>query len=239
MDRVRSLRPASTEESMNRIAPALFAGLLLWPTSSARAEPIWGYRSPGNESIKSPGSDAGLTFPNTGFTTASGDQSVVATAVVAWSVAGADAPDAVAQAQYSFALELLDEASGQTGTVSFAGSLDGTIWKDGANLTNSFTGATNQSLDLGDYRYAVALDLFEAPIGFGEAAAGKITADVTITALDDPPAPVPPVVEDPEGPTAQTPEPATVVLGGLGLGLVTLGRRARAWARRHTRPDGD
>ncbi len=198
--------------------------------SAAQAGPMWGYRSPSNTNVLTPGSDAGLTFPNTSWTDTDGGGSIVVTPVQQWSVALATDPDK-AGGDYAFGLEVIDYASGMSGVVDFAGTLDGTIWKDGAALTNTFTSETAKSLDLGDYRYTVALDAFENPTGFGEEGAGKITADVTITALgDEPPPPVPttpPVDETPDPPAAQTPEPATAVMGVIGLGAVAFARLRR------------
>ena len=224
---------------MNRTSAALLVGLLAVP--AARAEPIWSYRAPSNESIKSDGSAAGLTFPNMGFTTWVGDQKVLATSVVAWSLARAESPDAVDRLPYTFELELLDDASGQTGSVSFSGVVDGTIWKEGANLTNTFTGATSHALDLGDYRYTVALDAFAGPLGFGDTKAGSITADVMVAALgeptDPPPAvdpPTPPVdpSPDPDPATVQTPEPGTISLAGIGVAVFGVWRVRRGRGRR-------
>ena len=127
---------------------------------------------------------------------------------------------------------MIDYNSGMSGILDFAGTVDGTIWKDGATVTNTFTGATTKSVDLGDHRYTLALDAFEGPKGFGEEGAGKITADVTILALGDDPVPPPvdnpePPVDEPEPPTAQTPEPATAVLGAIGLGAAAFARLRR------------
>jgi MYXO-CTERM domain-containing protein len=207
------------------LTPLLIA---LAAVQTAQAGPLWGYRSPGNTNVLTPGSDAGLTFPNTSWTDTDGGGSIVVTPVQQWSVALATDPDK-AGGDYTFGLEVIDYASGMSGLVDFAGTLDGTIWKEGTALTNTFTGETTKSLDLGDFRYTVALDAFENPTGFGEEGAGKITADVTITALDDPvPVPTtPPVVDDPDPPAAQTPEPTTAVMGVIGLGAVAFARLRR------------
>ena len=214
---------------MTRLLTPLMIALVA--VQAAQAGPLWGYRSPSNTNVLTPGSDAGLTFPNTSWTDSDGDGSIVVTPVQQWSVALATDPDRVEAGEYTIGLEVIDYASGMSGMVDFAGKLDGTIWKEGATLTNTFTGATSKSLDLGDYRYTVALDGFESPNGFGEDGQGTISADVTITALgDDPPPPVPttpPVDEDPDPPAAQTPEPATAVMGAIGLGAVAFARLRR------------
>jgi hypothetical protein len=222
---------------MKRTSVALVVGMLA--TSSARAEPIWSYRAPSNESIKSDGAAAGLTFPNTGYTTWAGDRKVLATSVVAWSLANADSPDAVGRLPYTFAVELLDDASGQAGSVSFGGVLDGAIWKTGASLTNTFTGPTSRTLDLGDHRYTVAVDAFESPLGFGTTKAGSITADVTVTTLGDPADPPPAPRADPQDPEGvHTPEPGTIALLGIGVATAGIWRGRRAGARPHNLRDG-
>ena len=213
---------------MTRLLTPLIIALAVGPT--VQAGPLWGYRSPSNTNILTPGSDAGLTFPNTSWTDADGGAAIVITPVQQWSVALATDPDRVEAGEYTFGVELIDYASGASGVLDFAGTLDGQIWKEGATLTNTFSGATAKSVDLGDYRYTVSLSGFETPTGFGEEGEGAITADVTIAEIGDdppPPAPTEPPVDDPDPPTAQTPEPASLVMGAIGLGAAAFARLRR------------
>jgi hypothetical protein len=212
------------EMSRARI-PVFFAAFIL-SVSAVQAGPMWGYRSPSNTVVQTPGEAAGLTFPNTPWLDVTGDTPITVTPVQSWSIATALSPDRVDGEFYSFGLEIKDLASGQTGTLEFDGLLTGSLWKDGTSLTNTFAGVTTQAMDLGLHRYTVELDAFEPPAGFGEAKAGRITADVVITPLGDasPPAP-----DDGESsPTAvQTPEPTTLVLGVIAIGLGATSMRSR------------
>lgn len=207
---------------------ALLIAVTLLPLA-ARAEPIWGYRSPTNTSVQTPGEAAGLSFPNTPWADAPAAGPITAIPVVSWSAAPIASPDRVDGEFYTFDLEVKDHASGLSGTLEFAGVLTGALWKDGVSLTNTFVGPTALDLDLGASRYTVALDAFEAPTGFGEGKAGRITADVTVTALGDPALPAEgetdPAAAPPEPTAAQTPEPGSVVL--IGMALVA----GAGWAR--------
>jgi hypothetical protein len=214
----------------NRVASlAGICTILIAPV--AQAGPIWSYSNPANESVKTPGADAGLTFQNTLPTQTSGDQSIPATSILSWSLANAGQPDRVAGELYHFGLLIKDYTARQEGMLSFSGILDGTIWKNGSALTNTFTGATSQSLDLGANRYDVTLDAFKAPTGFGEAGAGQIMASVAVTDAKTTSTP-PTAVKGPVA-TAQTPEPSTIALGGIAAAVASLFGFRRLSFRRH------
>ena len=210
---------------MNRLLAASSFLLVLTFTPAASAGFMWGYESPTNSTLLTPGSAAGLTFPNMPRTDGPADGRITATSLQQWSVAPPTAPDRVDQGAYTFDLRLTDYASGASGVLNFKGMLDGSIWKEGSDLTNTFTGPTSGTLDLGGNTYTVTLDGFTAPTGFGEGGAGRITADVAVQAAGESGTPA-------VGPTAaQTPEPATAVLGLFGLLAGAVGKRFRAGSR--------
>src|SRR5215218_1161172 len=176
---------ALSDLPMTRLLAACLFVLALTIAPAASAGFMWGYENPTNNSLLTPGSAAGLTFPNTSQTDGPADGRITATAVQQWSVAPASAPDRVDRGAYTFDLKLTDYASGASGVLNFKGMLDGSIWKEGADLTNTFTGSKSGTLDLGDNSYTVTLDGFTAPTGFGESGAGAITADVTVRAAGE------------------------------------------------------
>src|SRR5215212_977840 len=120
---------------MNRLLAAcsLLSILLFAPTVAAGL--MWGYENPANSALLTPGSAAGLTFPNTPQAGGPADGRITATAVQQWSVAPATSPDRVDNGAYTFGLKLTDHASGASGVLTFKGMLDGSIWKTGADLT--------------------------------------------------------------------------------------------------------
>ena len=79
------------------------------------------------------------------------------------------------------------------------------------------------SLDLGGNVYTVTLDGFTPPTAFGPGGAGRITAGVAVESAVQVAAP------EVEPATAQTPEPATAVLGLFGL--LAGAAAGRWWAR--------
>jgi hypothetical protein len=194
------------------VFPLVFA---LSFASTAAAGMLWGYENPSNTTALTPGSAAGLTFPNTTRGDGPANGRISATAVQEWSVAPAASPDRVTAEAYTFDLKLTDYTSGRSGVLAFKGVMDGTIWKTGTSLTNTFTGPTSASVNLGGSAYTVTLDGFTAPTGFGEAGAGAITADVSVRAMREP---------ETELAAAHTPEPATGVLGALAVGVLGLAR---------------
>jgi hypothetical protein len=215
---------ALSDLPMTRLLAACPFLLVLTFAPAATAGFMWGYENPANSTLLTPGSAAGLTLPNAPRADGPSDGRITATAVQQWSVAPATSPDRVSQGAYTFDLKLTDYASGASGVLNFKGMLDGSIWKEGADLTNTFTGPKSGTLDLGGNTYTVTLDEFTPPNGFGENGAGRLTADVAVQAAGQP---------DPADAetTAQTPEPGTAVLGVVGLLTGAAMRRLRAWNR--------
>lgn len=182
---------------------------LLTPTV-ANAGPMqiaWSLRSPTNTIALPEGVSGGFSFPNTVFEPGNEGGGVVATSVAAYSLATADAPDRVTDLPYEFGVELRDDASGEITRFTFTGRLSGTLWRTGTDLNNSFTGPTSQTAELGGHKYKVELDGFTSPTGYGDSAAGGIMARVSVLEPSD------------DTPIIETPEPGTLALGGVALGM--------------------
>lgn len=203
----------------------LAVGAVVLLSQAGRAEPLpdWSYRNPFNETAFPLGASGGLSFSNTEFQSG-GSGEFVASRVASFSIAPAATPDVVTGLPYSFTLELRDDASLETGRLTFAGLLNGSLWRAGTDLTNQFTGPLSKSVELGDHTYAVTLTGFTAPTEYGDAAAGSISARLSVV-TGGPVLPPDPVIGVPTSPSP-TPEPATLLLALIG-GVPLVARRLR------------
>jgi hypothetical protein len=66
---------------------------------------------------------------------------------------------------FSLTLQLRDAASGAIGTLTFSGTINGTMTWSGANLTATFSSPTTQKLTLGKHVYTVTLPHTIRPTG--------------------------------------------------------------------------
>lgn len=184
-------------------------------SAPARADLIpWMYnwsRSPNEIHADAPGTGY-VALTDESLKRAVGDTDIVATNMRTFSTAPPTNPDRFTAAAYSLTLTILDLDSGQTGTLTFAGQLDGELGAQFSRLRNTFTGPATQSIVLGDNRYT-ASDLTFTPPGVpGASNAGSISAHATIT-------------------VEQVPEPASWLLASLGgVALLRRLRRERASA---------
>src|SRR5262245_8467457 len=104
--------------------------LLLLAGGSARAELIpWSYNwAPGGTTVASDAPGAGkLLLTNEPMGHAVGPSDVVATNIRAVSTAPSASPDRFTGRAYSLRLTVTDAASGQSGTLTFAGVFGGTL----------------------------------------------------------------------------------------------------------------
>lgn len=151
-----------------------------------------------------------LTDEPLGHATNSSD--IVATNIRTFSNAPRATPNSFLKSAYALTLRLTDDASGQSGTLTFNGVFNGTLSSSSASITTKFTSPTTGELTLGNSVYTVTLGSYAPPGPPGISNAGSISASVDVRSLvSDPPPPPPPP------PTHDTPEPSAVVLGLMGV----------------------
>lgn len=197
-----------------KFSPVTLVGVVLaslLAPLTCRADLIpWMYnwsRSPSVINADAPGTGY-ITLTDETLKSAVGDSDVVATNLRTYSTATAGSPDVFTAKAYSLSLYLYDSASGQGGTLTFTGQLDGKLTALSSNLKNTFTGMTTQSIILGTNKYTATIGPYSPPGIPGSSNSGSISAHATIT------------VES----VVDTPEPGSLILSGIGFTVVTLGR---------------
>lgn len=203
---------------MIRLAVLSAFGLGVLLGAPLMAEPIpvaWSFRNPFNEITFPSGATGGLTFPNTEFRSFAADQTILASTLSSYSIAKNTEPDILRGEQYQFALDLRDDASGEIARLQFKGVISGELWREGTRLRNEYLDGGTQTATLGGNSYNVSLVGFQSPTGYGVAGSGSITANVQIAAGIDTPADPDLPPSDPPANTA--PEPATLIIAGIGF----------------------
>jgi hypothetical protein len=190
--------------------------VLLATTPTALADPIpWVFawsRSPADLRADAPGAGR-VEMTADGPTMAAGDSDMVATNLLTHSTATDARKDVFTGSPYTLTLSLTDVLSGATGTLQFSGKIDGWVTAKSSHLRNTFVGAETKELVLGGHLYTVTIGPYTAPSVPDARSAGSIGAQVTVTG---------------DGIVQQVPEPATLVLSGVGLAvLLAAGRRGR------------
>ncbi|HEY7310164.1 MAG TPA: hypothetical protein VH643_12450 [Gemmataceae bacterium] len=201
-----------------RFSPVTLGGLtwivLLIGAADARAELIqWTYnwsRSPTQVHADSPGTGY-ISLTDEATKSAAGTSNLVATNLQAHSTATTSHPDVFTNKTYTLSLSLQDQASGKSGTLAFTGEFNGTLTANSSNIKNTFTGATTQTLTLGDHLYTVTIGPYAAPGPTGAVNSGSIAAraEVTVSTI------------------FHTPEPNSCVLALLGGACAALVRPRR------------
>jgi hypothetical protein len=159
------------------------------------------------------GGTGGVSLTNELEKTAVGSSDVVATNLRVFSSADPSAPDTITNGAYSLTITIKDVASGEAGSLTFTGLLNGWFSTSSANIENEFTGITSDFLVLGDNTYEVTIGPYSPPGPPSATNAGSIGAHVEVT---------------PGGVVSETPEPGTLALAGFGLALTGVAR----WRRR-------
>ena len=191
--------------------------LLVLGSSTAWAEFVpWKYnwsRSAAVLPADAPGTGR-ITLTDETLREASGSSDIVATNIRVYSTAPPQAPDQFTDASYGLTLFLLDETSGASGTMSFAGVFNGTVSSVSSNLRHDFIGETTKSLVLGSNAYQVTIGPYTPPGPPGSSNAGAVSAFAHVSIRN----------------VAHAPEPSSLLIACSALPFVGLGvlrRRAR------------
>lgn len=194
--------------------------LFILGTQSQAAFIEWTYawsREPIEGSVAAdPGGTGGVSLTNELEKTAVGSSDVVATNLRVFSSTEPSVPDTITDGAYSLTITIKDVASGESGSLTFTGLLNGTFSTSSANVSNEFTGVTSNFLVLGDNTYNVTIGPYSPPGPPSATNAGSIGAHVEVIPGDD------------GGVISETPEPGTLALAGFGLALTGVSR----WRRR-------
>jgi hypothetical protein len=208
---------------MNRKTALCLAAICWLATSSAlhadsisTSEFSWGYHFEPDGSRKNTIANHGATgfvdLPGSGGTatlqTATGVPTQISTPIFASSNAKATDPQTVNSLPFSVNVRLTDWPSGIREFVSFGGVLNGNLWNNGSTLTPTFFSPLSQTVNIDHHLYTVRFAGYTPPSLNGQP--GKFVFDVTVR---------------------HNPEPASLVLAGIGAPLFGLILRRRRQAR--------
>jgi hypothetical protein len=169
-----------------------------------------------------------------------GSSHILAAAVTTSSSASARNPDRF-QKSFALTLHLQDRGTRQSGALTFHGLISGTLTASSARLSESFA-TPIEHLRLGSHVYWIELPSRVTLRPPGASVVPSYYATVWVTNVSPPPPSHPRVMAAAlmvagasiaSVPAASTPEPSSIVLGGLGivmLGGIGLGRYRRVRA---------
>jgi hypothetical protein len=177
--------------------------------SLARADQLgWQFEASGTPVIEAD-NHGGVTFAYDPAGQAVGDTNVVLANLWTYSQADPTKPDAIGGAGYTLSLNITDAQSGKSGTVDLHGELSGLVSSKSAIVMTTPTSPTVQKLALGQNLYTVMLAGYSPPGPPQSSNSGAISALVMCQ-------------------PNTVPEPAGLVLAGLGVAGLGLG----AWRKR-------
>jgi hypothetical protein len=194
---------------------ASLASLLLAWTSSQAAFVSWSYnwsRVPADVVSADANGTSTISLTDEALGHATNSSDIVATNIRTSSTAPRATPNNFQDAAYALTLRLTDDASGESGTLTFNGVFNGTLSSTSADISTTFLDGATQELTLGGHQYAVTIDAYSPPGPPGINNAGSIGARVEVTPAEDPPPP-----------PNDAPEPSTVLLSCVGLSLLGAG----------------
>jgi hypothetical protein len=193
----------------HRATPCYAAALALCLVAGARARAdfvSWQYNwTPNSTAILADNPTQGrITFQSESSGSAVGDTFIVASNMKTVSTADPSNPATFTNVPYALTLTITDDASAKTGNLTFTGAFSGTLSASSAIISNVFTGPQTESVQIGDHLYTVQIGPFSPPGPPGATNSGTISALAAVKVSD-------------------VPEPSTLVLSGLCLGVFGAG----------------
>lgn len=203
--------------------PATLGGaalaLLLVVATPLRADLIrWSYswsRTPEEVQADAPGTGFVSFTDESEQREVVGDSDIVATNLRSHSDATVENPDVFTAKPYTLTLWLQDAASGASGTLTFTGQLDGTLTFGSSNISNTFTGDTTQTLQLGNTEFTVTINTYSPPGPPNSSFAGSIGARALVDVSE----------------VHRAPEPSSLLLSFVGLSFLGLARYRRRFSK--------
>lgn len=211
---------------MNRLLMVQLAALalILFGGNRAEAAPIpasslsWNYNfSASPMAIYADDAVSFVQLTNEPTGTAVGTSDIVATNIKVFSAAPVGSPAQLGSGgAYSLTLVIsaLDNGTPYSASLTFTGKLGGSFSQGAANVTNTFTSATTDFVDLGNYTFTVTIGNYTPPGPPSATNQGSISAHVTVSSAT--------------GGGIDSPEPSTMLLSGLGLTFLG----GAAWRKR-------
>lgn len=201
--------------------------------SQARADFLnWSYSTVATPPVITSGTGS---IQLTGVSNGTAGSSIPLLGIQDSSSATTTAPD-VYKSNFNVALKVTDNQTHDSGTLTLAGMLTGSLNANGSNVTASFAGPSSLTLD--GHRYTVSVPSLQvaSPNTPQQSLVASIHVSGATTGGGTTPPPGPPPVVAPPTvpavgsppPAASTPEPSSMVLGGLGLSLLGM---VRGWKR--------
>jgi hypothetical protein len=195
----------------------LALAVVLVGATSARASLIsWGYNWNASPGFVTAGTGKITLSNEPAHTGILGDSNTVATALQVFSTASPTSPDKFTPSggNYSLTIQLTDTATSTTGSLTFTGQFQGSFSSSSANVTNTFTGPTTQWIDLGSTHFVVTIGPYTPPGPPDSSNLGSIGAFVHVGHREH---------------INHAPEPSTMALAGIAVGLAGLAgwRRSR------------
>jgi hypothetical protein len=193
-------------DRMTRRLCALAVAALLWQAAAALGGPLSSYDynatpNPVTGDILSDNTHSKIHLSNEPSVPASGSTDILLANLTTVSSASVANPDKFTNQPWTIGVTIFDEDAGVSGSVQFKGMFSGSVWNKGAKITNSFTGLTTQFLKLGGNYYTITVDSYTKPGGPNATQKGAIGASI--------------ILSDARPDGFQSPEPSTLVLGGI------------------------
>jgi hypothetical protein len=235
------------------IACLIAVGTLWGFASNLHAEPVaWDYSWVRNSSVipSDPGTFGAIAMQDAPSGHEVGPALLTVTRLQPFSSASDAAPDPFSNRPFSLAVRLTNDATGDSGVLTFQGAFTGTLSASSANLSASLSQPSGQFLPLGGHFFGVNLTV-TPPGSPASGTLGLIQANVAIldsapTGSQPPPSgsgsetssagsgstPPPPTQPVPPSTAFGSPEPSTLVSAVLGLFFLSCASgRLRKWRK--------